>query len=411
MEPTSRPDQDSPAAEGARAWRDHQARTASLARGLKEATALPVGLVQPAAMLYRVRRPGPRHWVDLSGLDQVLEIPDHGDWVDVEGGITWRQIVAALAARGCLPAVVPEAADQCVGAALADVAVGAASFRHGPVHATLVEMDVLLPDGEVVRCSDEEHEDLFHGFAGSCGTLGYVLRARLRTEAVTPMVAVREEQFDSNDALVAALRQDAGADVLGIEAVARTPTEGIVRTARRLDGPPRAGEQAMPLQQWLWRWEAPSPGVQWAWRPPARQHFDGPDEDLVQDVLVPAARAAELIGLVLQELGIRPLWLCGVSAECAAASPLFPLRADQDYVNVGIWGRVHDPAARPGGANRRLEAWVARLGGLKSPYGQCFLPSDEFDQAYDMAAYARLKSKYDRRGRAPHLYDKCVRGG
>jgi hypothetical protein len=54
---------------------------------------------------------------------------------------------------------------------------------------------------------------------------------------------------------------------------------------------------------------------------------------------------------------------------------------------------------------------VARLGGVKAPYAQCFLPSNEFDQVYDMAGYARLKSRYDPLGRAPHLYDKCVRGG
>ncbi|NUO71765.1 MAG: FAD-binding oxidoreductase, partial [Frateuria sp.] len=155
------------------AWLDHRARTARLSQRLGDAAPGPVGLLRPASASYRVRRPGPRHWVDLSGLDHVLDIPDHGNWVDVEGGTTWRQLVGALAHRGRLPAVVPESPEQAVGAALADVAVGAASFRHGPVHATMLELDVLLPDGQVVRCSDGEREDLFHGFPGSCGTLGY----------------------------------------------------------------------------------------------------------------------------------------------------------------------------------------------------------------------------------------------
>lgn len=389
---------------------EHHARAARLLEGLKRATGGPVGLLRHDSTSYRVRRPGQRQWVDLSGLDHVLEIPERGNWVDVEGGISWRQLVAALVPRGLLPAVVPEAADQSVGAALADVAVGAASFRHGPVHATLVEMDVLLPGGELVRCSSEERDDLLLGFPGSCGTLGYVLRARLRTESVTPMLAVREERVASGAQLVAALLQDAGDDVLGIEGVAHGRAEGLVRVARCLDGAPRPGEQAMGLQDWLWRWEtAPSSG--WAWRPAARLNFAGPDEDVVQDVLVPAARATEFLDLVAQELGILPLWLCGVCGECAAGRPLFPLRADERYVNVGIWGRVQGVSATSGQANRQLEAWVARLGGLKAPYAQCFLPSDEFDQAYDMAAYARLKSKYDPLGRAPHLYDKCVRGG
>lgn len=391
------------------AWLDHEARTARLAQAVKEASA-PLGLLRSDAARYRVRRPGPRQWIDMSGLDRVLEVPDRGNWVDVEGGTSWRQLVAALAPQGLLPAVVPEAADQRVGAALADGAVGAASFRHGPVHATLVEMVVLLPDGQVARCSDEEREDLFHGFPGSCGTLGYVLRARLRTEAATPMLAVREEQARSSIDLVAALL-GAGDDVLGVEGIARQAAASVVRSARWFDGPLRAGEHAVALEDWLWRWESASPAAGWAWRPAARVQFAGAEEDIVQDVLVPAARAPELVDLVLRELGIQPLWLCGVSSTCAAARPLFPLRADESYVDVGIWGRAHGGPAASAQANRQLETWVARLGGFMAPYAQCFLPSDEFDQAYDMAAYARLKSKYDPLGRAPHLYDKCVRGG
>ena len=33
---------------------------------------------------------------------------------------------------------------------------------------------------------------------------------------------------------------------------------------------------------------------------------------------------------------------------------------------------------------------------------------DEFDRAYGMDEYARLKAKYDPEGRAPHLFDKCA---
>ncbi|HEY1230014.1 MAG TPA: FAD-binding oxidoreductase [Ramlibacter sp.] len=392
------------------AWLDYQARTARLSQGLRDAAPGPVGLLRPPSASYRVRRPVPRRWVDLAGLDHVLEIPDHGNWVDVEGGTTWRQLVAVLAPRGRLPAVVPESPAQAVGAALADVAVGAASFRYGPVHATMVELDVLLPDGQVVRCSDEEREDLVHGFPGSCGTLGYVLRARLRTVCVTPTVAVRDEPVASSKRLVARLLETDD-DVLGIEGLARTGTGSVVRTARCLDGEPGLGEHAIALQDWLWRWDVETAPGAWTWRPAARLQFDGPAEDVVQDVLIPAAQAPALVDLVLQDLGIEPLWLCGVCSACAGARPLLTLRVDERYVNVGIWGRVQTGSAASARANRQLEAWVARLGGLKAPYAQCFLPSDEFDQAYDMAAYARLKSKYDPRGLAPHLYDKCVRGG
>ena len=38
-----------------------------------------------------------------------------------------------------------------------------------------------------------------------------------------------------------------------------------------------------------------------------------------------------------------------------------------------------------------------------------FFEREVFDRTYGMAHYARLKARYDPLGRAPHLYDKCVR--
>ena len=59
--------------------------------------------------------------------------------------------------------------------------------------------------------------------------------------------------------------------------------------------------------------------------------------------------------------------------------------------------------------NRMIEEEVIRLGCIKSLYSDSFFPRAEFDQAYGMAEYERLKAKYDPQRRAPHLFDKCVR--
>jgi FAD/FMN-containing dehydrogenase len=60
--------------------------------------------------------------------------------------------------------------------------------------------------------------------------------------------------------------------------------------------------------------------------------------------------------------------------------------------------------------NRLIEREVMRLGGIKSLYSDSFFTREEFARAYGQSAYERLKARYDPQGRAPHLYDKCVRG-
>jgi FAD/FMN-containing dehydrogenase len=60
--------------------------------------------------------------------------------------------------------------------------------------------------------------------------------------------------------------------------------------------------------------------------------------------------------------------------------------------------------------NRRIERVVAELGGHKSLYSTSYYSPEEFWQFYNGDSYGRLKRDYDRAGRLPDLYDKCVRG-
>jgi hypothetical protein len=57
----------------------------------------------------------------------------------------------------------------------------------------------------------------------------------------------------------------------------------------------------------------------------------------------------------------------------------------------------------------RHRAGSDAAGGIKSLYSDSFFTRDEFAQAYGQAEYERLKARYDPQGRAPNLYEKCVR--
>ncbi len=107
-----------------------------------------------------------------------------------------------------MPQVVPQLKTITAGGAVAGVGIEATSFRHGLVHDTLLEADVLLASGEVVTCTpDNEHRELFLGLPNSYGTLGYALRLRLRTQPVRPFVQVEHLRFSTPRAFFAALQQ------------------------------------------------------------------------------------------------------------------------------------------------------------------------------------------------------------
>src|SRR6186997_2560258 len=157
----------------------------------------PVGIAKETSNLFRDRTRGGRHLLDVRAFDHVLAVDPTGQWVEAEGMAPFEEIVASTLAAGVMPAVVPQLKTITLGGAAAGVGIEASSFRHGLVHESLLEMDILTGDGRVVTCTPQnEHRHLFFGFPNSYGTLGYALRLRARTTPVKPFVELRHSRLD-----------------------------------------------------------------------------------------------------------------------------------------------------------------------------------------------------------------------
>ncbi|EWT03290.1 FAD-linked oxidase [Intrasporangium oryzae NRRL B-24470] len=150
-----------------------------------------------------------------------------------------------------------------------------------------------------------------------------------------------------------------------------------------------------------------------------------PRERVVQDVEIPLGNLAAFMTWFLREVPIRPVWLCPIRLRPNAVGsrdgldgattdgppwPLYPMRRDERYVNVGFWSTVAIEDGRvDGDVNRAVEDEVTRLGGHKSLYSDAYYDAETFDSLYGGAAYAPVKRRYDPDGRFPTLYEKAVK--
>jgi FAD/FMN-containing dehydrogenase len=152
-----------------------------------------------------------------------------------------------------------------------------------------------------------------------------------------------------------------------------------------------------------------------------------PRERVVQDVEIPLDRLSEFMAWFLREVPITPIWLCPVRLRPTIGTrgvdgpglgrpdedppwPLYPMRRDERYVNVGFWSTVAIEGGRADGdVNRAVEQMVTRLGGHKSLYSDAYYDDESFDSLYGGAAYAPVKRRYDPDGRFPTLYEKAVK--
>jgi len=442
----------------------HLARRERLAQSLRAAGAEdpggPVGLSKRTSNLFRDRKAGARRRLDVSDFDHVLGVDPREGWIEVEGMTRYETAADAALACGVMPAVVPQLKTITVGGAAAGVGIEATSFRHGLVHETLLSIDVLLGDGRVVEATpDNEHADLYFGFANSYGTLGYALRLRARTLPVRRYVRVDRIRFDDARRFFDALPGHCAGDADFVDAVVFGRDDIRLCLGRFVDEAPYASDYGyerifyrsiaqrdldfLTAHDYLWRWD-----TDWFWcsknvgaQNPLLRRLYGRErlgsrtyqrimrwnsrvglsravdrllgrhpESVIQDVDIPSEHSAQFLDFLLREIGILPIWICPIRpGPDAGRFTLYPMQPGRLMANFGFWDVVRASEARPPGHfNRLVEREVRRLGGIKSLYSDSYYPRDEFWSIFDERAYRALKRRYDPQGRLGDLYEKCV---
>ncbi len=446
---------------------DHEA---GVERLLASYRAVPAGqtvrLAKKSSNLFRTRAAATAPGLDVSGLTGVLSVDVAARTADVAGMCTYEDLVAATLPLGLAPLVVPQLKTITLGGAVTGLGIESTSFRNGLPHESVLEMDVLTGDGEIVTVTpDGDAADLFHGFANSYGTLGYATRLRIELEPVAPYVALRHVRFHDLDAATEAMatisvsREHEGARVDYLDGVVFTADEIYLTLGTQTSEPgptsDYTGQQVyyrslqarttdrLTISDYLWRWDtdwfwcsrafgAQHPRVRRFWpkslrrssfyskliRLDAKFHVADrlearkglpPRERVVQDVEIPVGRTAEFLRWFLAEVPIEPIWLCPVRLRGQRTWDLYPMEPDETYVNVGFWSTVPATPDVPGAANRAIEAQVTAVAGHKSLYSDAFYDEDTFAALYGGEQYTTLKRRYDPSSRLLDLYSKAVR--
>jgi len=436
----------------------HWKKLERLQAELKAGGAGGLGLAKSTSNLFRDRGHGARPRVDLSGFNEVLVVDAPTGTFECEGMTTYADLVDAALPHGVMPCVVPQLKSITVGGAVAGVGIESSSFKYGLVHETVLSLDILLADGRIVTCTrDNEHRDLFFGFANSYGTLGYVLKVTGRTVPVKPYVQLEHIRHRDPVAYFADLERHCAGGADFVDGTVFSGAEMYITLGRFAGKAPYTSDYTfeniyyrsirerevdyLATQDYIWRWD-----TDWFWcsknvfaqNPLARRLYGKRrlnsvtyakimrwnsrwgitrmltrlagkhPESVIQDVDIPVARSAEFLQFLLCEIGILPIWVCPVRSP-GPVFPLYPLDPHTLYVNFGFWDVVRRREPRPRGFyNRAVERKVSEMRGIKSLYSDSYFPESEFWSIYGEAAYTELKKRYDPQAAFKNLYQKCV---
>jgi FAD/FMN-containing dehydrogenase len=188
--------------------------------------------------------------LDTSRMNRILAWHPQSGVISCEPGVTIAQLWRATLADGWWPSVVPGTMAVTLGGAAAANVHGKNNWGDGSFGEHVLRFELLLPSGERVSCSPDEHADLYYAAIGGYGLLGCFTAITLQMRRIySGQVDVRQTAHPTLEALLAAL--DAGSErathaVAWVDTGARGASRGrgLLKTMREL-GP---GEDPNPRQ-------------------------------------------------------------------------------------------------------------------------------------------------------------------
>jgi FAD/FMN-containing dehydrogenase len=122
--------------------------------------------------------------IDVTGMRRILSWDPEQGIMQVEPGVTLRDMVRVALADRWWPAVTPSTADATIGGCVAMNVNGKNAWKCGSFGEHLLSLTVLLATGQVLIISPESNPQLFQALVGSAGLLGIITSITLQLQRI-----------------------------------------------------------------------------------------------------------------------------------------------------------------------------------------------------------------------------------
>ncbi|MEM7051532.1 MAG: FAD-binding protein [Acidobacteriota bacterium] len=137
--------------------------------------------------------------IDTAAMCKIHEIDAEGLFAQCDGGLVWRDLVAATVPLGLVPPVLTNNLGVSLAGTVSVAGLGVASYRYGTQADNAIELEVVTGTGEVVVCSREQNADLYNAVRCGFGQFGIITRVKMRLRRCKQKVRMYHLLYDELD--------------------------------------------------------------------------------------------------------------------------------------------------------------------------------------------------------------------
>ena len=399
--------------------------------------------------------------IDLSKFNKPLYLDKKSQILEVQGLTTYEKIVEFTLPRGFLPMITPELKHITVGGAVVGIGIESNSYKYGFVHDSIIEAEVLLPDGRIVMCrADNKYSDLFYALPNSYGTLGYILKLKIKLRPVLKYVELTSKNFTDCKEFIKGMDiaiKDKSIDyieslvysdnllylITGKETNNKKNVKSIYGNTVFYNKVSNNGKYVFPIEDYMFRYDP-----EWFWAIPQTPmynffraiaprklrnsafyskyvdfqkklsskipfiKFEDPNfELLIQDWEVPWSESYKLLKYALDNLDFDGKPLMSTPMKAMGNAVNYPMKKGEIYFNLGSYSYVKKKDVNtPFVSTKIMDEFCFNHNGIKMLYSTSFINEERFNSIYNGKSYKKIKSKYDPKSLSPTLFEKAVKG-
>jgi delta24-sterol reductase len=439
-------------------------------RGRKMCTARPSWKsVSPQSIAYK----GSMYRIEVD-LDHVISIDRVNQYVHVEPSICIGYLNKFLIREGYTLPIVPELDNLTIGGLIMGGGIETTSHKHGLVHHTALEYELVTADGEVIIADAEKNNtDVYFAVPFCYGTLGLLTAAKLKITPYKPYIKMTYRPTYTTEDTMHTLERETmkGVGNDSVEGIMFNLNEAVIMTGEFLEENQVDKTKLNNIGRWYKPWfykhvrtfldrgetveyiptihfhqrhNKPCFWLTHLWAPwadhPIARYVLGwafpfnyqllkwvkelmlgynniGDIFITQDFLIPLTKLKGGIELSSRLVDIWPIWMVPsilhYDDRFGIDQGMKPRSGNIMYVDLGVYGLALNKNFQGHEATlKAFEKWTMDNGGYQALYAETYMTKEEFTEMFTPQLYEKVRDRLPlcKEG-FPSTYQKICRNG